>query len=137
MSNPYESPQYVGVVAGQPEDREKLRRVARYQRWVLRALLFNILITALVMLNAIAGYSETLSMIGLVFGLVAAVAGMISICLLANEIYNIVIAIVCAVLMFVPCISLLTLAVVNGKATTYLQQRGVRVGFMGANPETI
>jgi hypothetical protein len=45
MSNPYQSPQF----ASQPttpfapgQDREKLRRVARHQQWVLYALLANI-----------------------------------------------------------------------------------------------
>jgi len=32
---------------------------------------------------------------------------------------------------------LLTLLIINGKATKFLQQRGVKVGLMGVNPNTI
>jgi len=39
--------------------------------------------------------------------------------------------------MIVPCISLIVLLVINQKATSYLQQNGVRVGFFGANPNSI
>jgi hypothetical protein len=39
--------------------------------------------------------------------------------------------------MIVPCISLITLLVVNQKATTYLQQHGVKVGLLGASPNSI
>jgi hypothetical protein len=61
----------------------------------------------------------------------------VAVFLLANEVYNAIVATLCAILMIVPCISLLTLLVVNGKATAYLQQNGIRVGFMGANPNAI
>jgi len=53
VSNPYQSPQFAGQLpAGfnPGVDREKLRRVAKYQQWVLYAVLVNIIIyvTALV-----------------------------------------------------------------------------------------
>jgi hypothetical protein len=137
MSNPYESPQFTSAVAVPQEDRDKLRRVARYQQWVLYALLANIVINVLVMANAMAGYSAILATIGTLVGLLVVVAGMVAIYLLAKEIYNVGIGVLCAVLMLLPCISLIALLIVNGKATTYLQQRGVKVGLMGANPDTI
>ena len=62
---------------------------------------------------------------------------MVAVFLLANELYNTGIGVLCAILMIVPCISLITLLVVNGKATSFLQQHGIKVGFMGANPNTI
>jgi hypothetical protein len=37
----------------------------------------------------------------------------------------------------VQLVSLITLLIVNGKATTFLQQHGIKVGFMGTNPDTI
>jgi hypothetical protein len=48
-----------------------------------------------------------------------------------------VLAIVCAALMCVPCVSLITLLVVNQRATGILQQHGVRVGFFGADANSI
>ena len=137
MSNPYESPQFASVVAVPQEDRQKLRRVAKYQQWVLYALLANIVINVLIMANAIAGRSAILATIGTLVGLIVAVAGMVAIYLLAAEIYNVGIGVLCAVLTLLPCISLITLLIVNSKATTYLQQRGIKVGLMGANPDMI
>jgi len=137
MSNPYESPQFASVVADPQEDRQKLRRVAKYQQWVLYALLANIAINVLIMANAIAGRSAILATIGTLVGLLGVVAGMVAIYLLAAEIYNVGIGVLCAVLTLLPCISLIALLIVNGKATTYLQQRGIKVGLMGANPDTI
>jgi hypothetical protein len=56
---------------------------------------------------------------------------------LAQELSSTVVGVLCAVLMLVPCNSLLTLVVINSKATTFLQQRGIKVGFMGVNPNNI
>jgi hypothetical protein len=43
-TNPYESPQFAAepVSPFSSVDREKLRRVAKYQQWVIYALLVNI-----------------------------------------------------------------------------------------------
>jgi hypothetical protein len=57
--------------------------------------------------------------------------------LLANTLHNSVVGVICAVLMFLPCISLITLLIVNGQATSFLSSRGVKVGFMGVDPNTI
>jgi putative effector of murein hydrolase LrgA (UPF0299 family) len=62
---------------------------------------------------------------------------MAAVFLLAKQLLHVVIAVICTLLMVVPCISLLVLLVVNGRATKFLQQHGVKVGFMGANPHTI
>jgi len=66
-----------------------------------------------------------------------ALFAMVAIFLVANELTHVVVAGLCTLLMIVPCISLITLLVVNQMATSYLQQRGVKVGFMGANPNQI
>jgi hypothetical protein len=77
---------------------------------------------------------------GLAIGVAAlAIVGcsMVAIFLLANELYHTAIAVLCVLLIIVPCISLITLLIVNGKATGFLQQHGIKVGFMGVNPNTI
>ena len=140
MSNPYESPQYAPppLSAGVgPDAREKLRQVARYQQWVLYALLGNIGVNVLVIALQGAGFEGISGLLALVVGIPVIIFGMVAIYLLANQLYNAVIGVVCALLMIVPCISLLTLLIVNQKATTYLQERGVKVGFMGADPNLI
>jgi hypothetical protein len=42
-----------------------------------------------------------------------------------------------AILMFVPCVSLIVLLMLNGKATAQLKQAGIKVGLMGADPNSI
>jgi hypothetical protein len=140
MSNPYQPPQFASqptVPFGPGVDREKLRRVARYQQFVLYALLANILVNVIVLAGRGAGFENIAGLLALVLGLPVAVFGMVAIFLLANELYNAGVGVLCAVLMIVPCISLITLLIVNGQATGYLQRHGVKVGFMGANPSTI
>jgi hypothetical protein len=136
MSNPYESPQFAApVIEAESGDREKARRVARYQQWVIYCLLANLVLNFV----ALAGQREPVAAL-VILGLLAVVVllSMYSIFRLANEVYSSTgVGIACAVLMLVPCISLITLLVVNGKATTFLQQRGIKVGFMGVNPNTI
>lgn len=140
MSNPYQSPQFGGQsppplpLAG---DRDKLRRVARYQQWVLYALLANILVNVIALAGRGSGFENTAGLITIVLGLPVILFAMAAIFLLAKELYNAVIGVLCAVLMIVPCIALITLLIVNGKATSFLQQHGIKVGFMGASPNSI
>jgi hypothetical protein len=137
MTNPYQSPQFAGTsVAVDPADREKLRRVARYQQWVLYALLAQILLYVLVLFLQGAALPDVATLIALFFLPLVALS-MAAVFLLAKELLHIVIAVLCTILMLVPCVSLLVLLVVNGRATKFLQTRGVKVGFMGANPHTI
>ena len=138
MSNPYQTPQYAGGVSplAADVDREKLRRVAKYQQWVIYAVLANLLVYLGAVALQIAGF-EAIGQLMILLLLPIALFAMVAIALLANELYNVAVAVVCALLMLVPCISLITLLVVNGGATKYLQQRGVKVGFMGANPNLI
>jgi hypothetical protein len=140
MSNPYQAPQFpdnmAPQAAGAGVDREKLRRVARYQQWVLYSLLANIAFNVGAM--GLRGQGNSAIAIGIfAAALIIIVLTMVSIALLASELYNVGIAVLCAILMIVPCVSLITLLIVNGKATTFLQQHGIKVGFMGTNPDTI
>ena len=137
MSNPYQAPQFVpgSAPASSGEDREKLRRVAKYQQWVLYALLANIGFN--VVAFATRGQSLLVALAVLAGALAVIAFAMVSIFMLANELLNPVVGAICAVLMLVPCVSLITLLIINGRATTFLQQRGVKVGFMGANPNSI
>jgi hypothetical protein len=84
-----------------------------------------------------AGQSAALAIFVIILSLGAAVFAVVSIFLLAKELINVGLGVLCAILMFLPCISLITLLVVNQKATSYLQQHGVKVGFMGVSPDRI
>ncbi|MFO1092210.1 MAG: hypothetical protein U0992_02710 [Planctomycetaceae bacterium] len=60
-----------------------------------------------------------------------------SVFFLTRELHGVGRAVVCAVLMFVPCVSLITLLIVNQGATKFLQGHGVQVGFFGVDPSRI
>jgi len=135
MSNPYQSPQFASLVAAGEVDREKIRRVARYQQWVLYALLVNIIFNVIAFTMGNQGQLVALAILA---GALAVIAfAMVSIFLLANELLHPAVGVLCAILMIVPCVSLITLLIINGRATAYLQRHGVKVGFMGANPNSI
>ncbi len=138
--NPYSPPQSTSqyLSAGQNPagpPREFLREVATYQRFVLFSLLANIVSNIVMM---IGGGLDLLVLLALLaVALIIIVLTMVSMFLLANRIYNVGVAIVCAILMLVPCISLITMLIVNQKATSILQASGVKVGLFGANPSSI
>lgn len=134
--SPYKSPQSDMTDSGVPDQqREKLIRVARYQRWVIYALLANIVLNITIM--SLARQGVMVQVLGLAVALGVVAFAILSIFLLQKEVSNVGVAILCAILMFIPCISLITLLVVNQGATKYLQSRGVKVGFMGADPNSI
>jgi len=116
-------------------DKEKLRTVAKWQRAVICALLANIVINIVLMSFRDGEVLAPLLILGLAF--VVVLIAVASIALLANELYGTGLAVLCAVLMFVPCISLITMLIVNQKATGFLQSHGVKVGFLGVNPDRI
>ena len=146
MSNPYQSPQAYGQPPYGPqpgypggEDREKMRSVARYQRYVMFALLANIgLNVGSFAIQGVAGGGNLgLAVAILAAALVVALFSIVAMFLLANALHNPVVGVLCAILMIIPCISLITLLVINQQATSYLTTRGVKVGFMGVDPNSI
>ena len=144
MSNPYQSPQpyAYGPQTGMPggQDREKMRSVARYQRLVIYALLANIglNIVSFATQGAMAGQGGMIIALAILAGALAVIAFSItSMFLLANTLHNPAIGVLCAILMIIPCVALITLLVINQQATTFLTTRGVKVGFMGVDPNSI
>lgn len=135
--SPYQAPQTDSYELRLPPgaDREGVYRVAKYQRWVIHALLANI--TVNVAYLALARVGLPLQLVLLVLWLAVVVFAIVSIFRLAAEVYGTAAAVLCAILMLFPCVSLMALLVVNQKATSYLQQHGVRVGFLGVNPSMI
>ena len=132
--SPYEPPQSTGyqyVDSG----REPIRRVAKFQRYVIFALLANILANIITFATRGQDLPARFVVIALYAGV--AVFAMVAIFLLAKEVFNTGVGVLCAILMIVPFISLIVLLVINQKATSYLQSNGVRVGFLGTNPNSI
>jgi hypothetical protein len=106
---------------------DQLRAIALYQRLAI----FSVLGYALLFMasTALPAYRVlTLSVAGVV-GLVAAVC----VFFLAIRLFGLLMAILLALLAATPCISLLVLLGINGKATTVLREHGIPVGVFGAN----
>ena len=52
--------------------------------------------------------------------------------LLATKLYNLGWGIAMGVLTFIPCVGLITLLIINSKATATLKSKGIKVGLLGA-----
>jgi hypothetical protein len=135
---PYQSPQ-VDVFENKgpagPPNREKARKVAQYQRWVIFALLANLLLYIFALPNA--QHNLLVSLVLLCLFLAVSVFAIFAIFMLSRELNGTGMAVLCAILMFVPCVSLITLLIVNQQATGFLKSQGIRVGFLGIDPKNI
>lgn len=126
--NPYQSPsieaKVVGVVSGQRVD---LRRVAVYQKGILFCILFYFF--------AVAGQfllPESLQLLVVLSVVVIGLTGAVFVFMLATKIYGTGQGVLLGILTFIPCIGLIALVVVNGKATKILQHNDIKVGLLGA-----
>lgn len=134
--NPYESPasdaevpKALGVLSG---SRADLRSVATYQK----AIQICILIYFVVAYCQFALPPELRPLLFL--GIIASgITGMVFVFLLATKVYGTGLGAVLGILTLIPCIGLIPLMIVNGKATNVLRQNGIRVGLMGANVSKI
>ena len=126
--NPFQSPASdfaVGVKSGRRED---LKSIATYQK--------GILICILIYLLTIVGNFFIPEDVQILLGLALAVLGVVStvfVFLLAIKVYNTGVGILLGLLALVPCLGLIVLLVINGKATRILQQNGHKVGLLGAD----
>ena len=131
--NPFEAPQVndsaVGIVSG---SREDLRSVASYQKVILVCILLYF-----IAVFAQFGFPVTvrpllgLGILGV--GLVGAIFAI----LLAIKTHGPVFGIILGILCLVPFLGLLTLLLINSKATTVLKKNGIKVGLLGANLSSI
>jgi hypothetical protein len=127
--NPYQSPaaesQVVGVKSGHRDD---LRSVAKYQKGILICILIYLLAVL-----AQFGIPAELRLVLALGVLVVGIVGTIFVFLLAMKVYSTVVGVLLGILTLVPCVGLIVLLVVNGKATAILRQNGIKVGLLGAN----
>lgn len=127
--NPYQSPMspmapVTGVKSGRRED---LRKVAVYQKGIMICILVYLL-------GAIGQFlvPPELRPFGALPVLAGALGGLVFVVLLSIQVYSPVVGVLLGLLMFVPCVGLIVLLTVNGKATTILRENGHRVGLLGA-----
>lgn len=129
---PVESSEVVGVNSGTIDD---LRAVARYQRGVIFCLLMYLslmIIASVVVRFPRPPFSEGVYFAFTAFTLLTSLTGAVFAFLLAIKVYRGLTGFLLGILCLVPCINLLILLLINGKATTVLKENGIKVGFMGA-----
>jgi hypothetical protein len=126
---------------------DQILDVAKRQKTLLWFILFQILFTFVILFVGppkIAGPTKLGhataggSVLGLVISLTLSVIGVYLIYGVGKALkMSTVSLVIIVVLMFVPCISIITLLYTNMKATKFLESNGVHVGFMGASQESL
>jgi hypothetical protein len=102
-----------------------------YQKGVLVCLLLNIGAVLLSMvLSADAAVARGFTVLILVGTGLASLAFVV---LLAAKVYNPAVAVLLGLFSLFPCLNLLILLAVNGRATWLLRRNGHRVGLLGAD----
>lgn len=116
------------------DDRQVLREVAISQRQIMYCVLGQI---AIGILNFVASAAKipALAYVDMVLALGLLVYMIISVIRLAKALD--LSQVLYAILMFVPCVSLIVLLMLSGKATARLTQAGIKVGLLGADPNSI
>ncbi|HVJ17942.1 MAG TPA: hypothetical protein VM686_21125 [Polyangiaceae bacterium] len=113
--------------------RSELARIAKYQRLINVAVLLNVAgLVGGVMLGALSGTFGSI-VIGLVY-IGAVVVSLYGTMGLASSLFNSLVAVLCFFLLLVPCVNLLVLLLLNSRATRQLQEAGIKVGLLGADP---
>jgi hypothetical protein len=112
--------------------RQDLRAIAGYQKAVLVCILVYLALVASQFFLPVE--MRTLLVASVI---VLGVVGTVFVFLLATKVYNPGLGVMLGILTLIPCIGLIPLLVVNGKATSVLKEHGVRVGLLGARSSDI
>jgi hypothetical protein len=112
--------------------RETLRGIAGNQKAIIMCILVYFCLIPVQFVIP----PETRIVLAAVF-VPLAITAAVFVFLLATKVYSTAAGVVMGILTLVPCIGLLALLIINGKATTVLKENGIRVGFLGANSSDI
>ncbi len=107
--------------------RADLRAIATYQKVVLVCILVYII--AVVAQFLIPPALRLVVALGV---LAVAVTAAVFVFLLATKVYNTALGIVMGILTLIPLVGLITLLIINSRATATLNINGIRVGLLGA-----
>ncbi len=111
-------------------DRIDLRSIAVYQKGILVCILIYIATVA-----SQFAIPPELRLFLAIPGLGVSVAATVFVFLLATKVYSTGIGVLLGILTLIPCIGLIVLLIINGKATAVLKRNGVAVGLLGARGE--
>jgi predicted RNA-binding Zn-ribbon protein involved in translation (DUF1610 family) len=126
--------------------KREMKSIASLQKYLLISILVMILAYIAYIAAVIAniptqqpgppnlkGSSLALILVLFLVLMVASLGALILSVLLASKLYGTGGAILVFFLQFIPCVGLITLLVINNKATNVLRDKGFTVGFMGAD----
>jgi hypothetical protein len=108
--------------------RDKLRSIAGYQKGIIFCILGYLALYA-----AVFAVPPDLKLWVALAIIPVGIAATVFVFLLATTVYSTGTGVLYAILTLIPCIGLIMLLVINGKATTILKENGIRVGLLGAN----
>ena len=108
--------------------RDDLRSVATYQKGILLCILAYLLLVVLQF-----ALPPDVRFFLLLAAAALTITATVFVFLLATKVYSTGLGILLAILTLIPCIGLIVLLIINGKATAVLKAQGIRVGLLGAN----
>ena len=123
MSNPYEAPK--APVGDTLRNDPGIEQVASGQKLVIYAILVYLAIIL------VRGAGETIAALLAIASLVLSLMGILRIG--SGLGYGTGTKVILVILMFVPLVGLITLLVLNAKATNRLREAGYKVGLLGAS----
>lgn len=131
--NPYRAPSSEGIGPADHRGHQDVQSIAVWQRRFLVCIAVNIVL--LMAMFAISMRFVTPRI--LVFVLLAYWASnfvnVVAAFQLARRFGDTVLGVIISLLMLMPCLNLLVMVYINGKATSILQRNGYQVGLFGAN----
>jgi len=118
-------------------DTASIEKVRSGQRFILFAIILNLLVVAIAFLvpktESLMAVFGILNIIALLTGVVLAIVGVVR--LSSGLGYGIAARILIIISMFIPLVSLLVLLMLSSKATAVLRSAGYKVGLLGAAPK--
>lgn len=125
--NPYESPKADVDDPYQEKLSQNVDGLIMGQKMVIFAILMNFAA------NGIMVAAPKLFLVGILVALVALVLSLVGIVKLSHSLgFHVAVSVVVGILMFIPCISLIVLLVLNSRATAKIKEAGYKVGLLGA-----
>ncbi len=117
---------------------EELKRIIRYQRWLIAVVLAQLVLWgAFVALSILGSKRLTGLNFPLFLTILLGVVGGIFVFLISWELRGAFAAFVFGAATVVPCLGLVVLTLVNGYATNELKKHGLKVGMFGGNSAAI
>lgn len=108
-------------------EAQDVRAIAKHQKGILVCILVQFIVLG----AQIAAPPQVRPLFGLAF-LAVSITSTVFVFMLAMKVYSTGVGIFVGILTLIPCVGLITLLVVNSKATNVLKDNGIKVGLLGA-----